>query len=488
MGSIIEAIANIYKDADAIGKFITWALGIFTVHKGLYFVVGLFFTRKFKPAKNMHKYAICIAARNEEAVIGNLINSINRQDYPKELLTIFVVADNCTDNTAKIAREKGAVCYERFNDKDKTKGFALQFLFESIRKDYGIESFEGYFIFDADNLLEKDYISRMNDSFDAGEKIITSYRNTKNFDENWVASTYALHWIRSVRINHRARSVFRLATNIQGTGFLFASELVKNGWKYTSLTEDRAFTADAVAHGYKISFNNDAVFYDEQPTSVRIALRQRIRWAKGHLLAFVETGWPLFKNIFVGNCFRDKSEKRKITKESIVEGIRHRLASFDTLAQLVPISLISTIKWFFVTFLIYSCTKYAPGLKIDPVFNPNGNVIHRLLYFITGDGGAIKVNPGASAMLGALGLQLLWRAMWRLGVYIKNIALGIYVFVIEHKRIKKIPILKKILFCLTWPCFDSIGRYATYIALFKKVTWKPIPHTSKVTIEDIENK
>ena len=73
-----------------------------------------------------------IAARNEENVIGNLIDSIKRQDYDQNLLTIFVVADNCTDNTAKIVREKGCICYERFDDINKTKGFALQFLVENI--------------------------------------------------------------------------------------------------------------------------------------------------------------------------------------------------------------------------------------------------------------------------------------------------------------------------------------------------------------------
>ena len=244
------------------------------------------------------KYAIVIAARNEEAVIGNLLDSIKKQDYPSKLITTFVVADNCTDKTAEIARKNGAICYERFDNERKTKGFALQYLFERIEEEYGTQNFEGYFVFDADNLLKKDFITRMNEAFDSGEKIITSYRNTKNFDENWIASTYALHWIRSIRINHRARSVLRLATNIQGTGFLFSSEIVKDGWKYTSLTEDRALTADAVAQGYKISYNDVAMFYDEQPTSLKIALRQRLRWSKGHLLAFLETGPYLFTNIF----------------------------------------------------------------------------------------------------------------------------------------------------------------------------------------------
>ena len=450
---IIHSIGNIYYEADAIADVLLWILGIFGVHTGLYWVIGFFFTRKFEPAKNLHKYAICIPARNEETVIGNLIDSINRQDYPKEWLTIFVIADNCTDDTAGVAREKGAICYERFNAVDKTKGFALQFLFQNIEKDYGIQNFEGYFIFDADNLLNKDYISRMNDAFDAGEKIITSYRNTKNFDENWVASTYAIHWLRSIRMRHRARSVLRLATNIQGTGFLFANELVRDGWKYTSLTEDRAFTADAVAHGYKISYNDAAMFYDEQPTSLRIALRQRLRWAKGHLLAFVESGWSLFKNIFVGNCFRDKSEKRKITKESIIEGIRHRVASFDTLAQLIPSAVIKLFLWLLVSVVIYGCHCYVTG---------------------------------AEAIWYSLWLVVWARLAGKIGSHLVNMIAAVYVFIVERKRIIKIPWYKKILYCITWPTFDIIHRYCLYIAIFKKVTWKPIPHTSKVTILDIE--
>ena len=450
---IIIAIGSIYDEMQFLAGVILGILGIFGVHTGLYWIIGFFFTRKFKSAQTMHKYAICIPARNEEAVIGNLIDSINRQDYPQDLLTIFVVADNCTDDTAGVAREKGAICYERFNNVDKTKGFALQFLFQNIERDYGTQNFEGYFIFDADNLLNKDYVSRMNDAFDAGEKIITSYRNTKNFDENWVASTYAIHWLRSIRMRHRARSVLRLATNIQGTGFLFASELVKDGWKYTSLTEDRAFTADAVAHGYKISYNDAAMFYDEQPTSLRIALRQRLRWAKGHLLAFVESGWSLFKNIFVGNCYRDKSVKRKISKELIIEEIRHRVASFDTLAQLIPGAVIRLFLWLLVSVIIYACHCYATGVE---------------------------------AIWYSLWLVVWARIMGRIGSHLTNMLAAVYVFIVEHKRIKKIPWYKKVLYCITWPTFDIIHRYCLYIAIFKKVTWKPIPHTSKVTIMDIE--
>ena len=318
LDSILKAIGSFYQNGKEINDIIGLILSIMVIHKAFYFVIGMFFTRKFKPAKNKHKYGIVIAARNEKYVIGNLLDSINKQDYPKELYTVFVVADNCTDDTADIARSKGAIVYERHDTEHRTKGYALQFLFENIKKDYGIETFEGYFVFDADNLLKKNYISKMNDAFDSGQKIITSYRNTKNFDENWVSSTYALHWIRSIRTNHRARSVLRLATNIQGTGFLFSNEIVKDGWKYTSLTEDRALTADAVAQGYQITYQDEAEFFDEQPVSLRVALRQRLRWSKGHLQAFVQTGPYLFINIFFGKKFLKTNWNKNNKKEMAI--------------------------------------------------------------------------------------------------------------------------------------------------------------------------
>ena len=479
---MIDILANLYEPSMVIYSILAFIISISLIIDTPYTVLGFFVTRKFKPAKNLHKYAVLIPARNEEDVIGNLITSIRKQDYPSELVTIFVVADNCTDNTAKIARDMGAICYERFNDTDKTKGFALQFLFENIKKDYGIESFEGYFIFDSDNLLKEDYISRMNDSFDAGEKIITSYRNTKNWTESWIASTYALHWLRSIRTRHRARSFLHLATNIQGTGFLFASEIVKDGWKYTSLTEDRALTADCVVQGYEISYNDAAVFYDEQPVSLKVALRQRLRWSKGHLLAFGESGWGLFKNIFV-----DKTTKKKEGDKwyhYVGRSIRHRFMSFDTLAQLLPKNIINIGKWIVCMLILYPCVCYNQGWIIENFFS-NGTYMATILTHIFGDID-IVLKPGVSAFFLCIVIKLALNFWRRFCNYFYNILIAVYLFIVEHKRIMKISIWKKILYCFTWPTFDIIGRYTQYLALFMKVTWKPIPHKSKVTIDDIK--
>ncbi|MBE6787060.1 MAG: glycosyltransferase [Ruminococcaceae bacterium] len=494
LDNIISAIGDSYLVSNMIYAAIGTVLTYLTFHKKVYRVLGLFFTRKFKPAKNKHKYAIVIAARNEQQVIGNLLDSIKQQDYPSELLTVFVVADNCTDKTAEVVRNHGAICYERFDNERKTKGFALQYLFECIERDYGTKSFEGYFVFDADNLLKEDYISRMNDSFDAGEKIITSYRNTKNFNEGWIASTYALHWLRSIRQNHRARSILRLATNIQGTGFLFSNEIVEKGWKYTSLTEDRALTADAVAQGYRISYNDKAEFYDEQPVNLRVALRQRLRWSKGHLLAFLETGPYLFANIFCGKLFiktrftdKVKKEKQPITAKRIalgfVESVRHRFASFDTLMQLTPLSVFNIARWLIVPVFMYACYCYNGGIESIDFFSGGTYLAKGLRMLFPFE---INITSGTDAFFTGLFMQIWLRLLYRAGKYIENTLGAIYLFIVEHKRIVKIPWYKKILYTLTWPIFDIIGRYTTYVALFVKVTWKPIPHESKITIDDIK--
>ena len=441
-----------YEIVNLINKNWGNILTILLAYHTVYMIVGFFATRKFPKASENHKYAVLVAARNEETVIENLLDSIRKQDYPSDLVTVFVVADNCTDKTAEIARANGAICYEREDTEHRTKGFALQFLLERIEEDYGRQSFDGYFIFDADNLLKKDFITRMNEAFDSGEKIVTSYRNTKNFDDNWISASYGLHWLRSIRFSHRARSVFRLATNIQGTGFLFASELVKDGWKYTSLTEDRAFTADAVVQGYHISYNDAAEFYDEQPVSIKVALRQRIRWAKGHILAFVESGWGLFSNIFKAKGFRNK------------------FMSYDMFMLITPRVLFSLarrlIKGAFYVVAYYGVKDQLSLLGLN-----------------------IPLPDIAGIGIVACIIQVLfWRISWRItGYWMPMVVKALYVFIIEHKRIKKIKWYKQLWFAFMWPLFDIIGAWSTYIALFMKVTWKPIPHESKINIDDVDS-
>jgi len=485
--NLIRLIGSIYPIIRPINSFIGKLLSALVIYKTAYFIIGLFFTRKFKPAKKQHKYGIVISARNEEKVIGNLLDSINKQDYPRELLTVFVVADNCTDNTAKIAKKHGAIVYERFDDKHKTKGYALEYLFDRIEEDYKRDSFEAYFVFDADNLLKKNYISKMNDAYDSGEKLVTSYRNIKNIDDNWITMSFAVHWLRTIRQYHRARSVLRLATNIQGTGYLFDASVVKNGWHYTSLTEDRGLTADAVSQGYRISYQNEAEFYDEQTPKAKVAYNQKLRWSKGLLINFKESGWKLFRNIFFGKRFTKikwyEEEENYPWYKKILIGLRDRYINFDTFMHLLPGNVIHAFRWLFVTIILKSCYAYShPYLNMN-LFEGGFWLADLINHFVNI---RLDIPTGYKGMLMILLLSIWLRLFYRISRYINKIVEPWYVLFLERKRIKKMPIHKIFFNSLLFPIFDIVGRYTTYIALFKKIEWKPVPHESKVTIDDID--
>ncbi len=228
----IETIRSI-NDIIALVFFICYTYQLF------YLFVP--FLKKDRPHKTAqpHRYAILIAARNEASVITQLLDSIRAQDYPADKITAFVVADNCTDNTAALARACGAVVYQRHNSEFVGKGYALDFLLTQIQRDWG-DVFDGYFVFDADNLLREDYIKEMNQTFCDGYEIVTSYRNSKNYADNWISSGYALWFLREAQYLNHARMLLGTSCAVSGTGFLFSRRILHKcgGWKFFLLTED----------------------------------------------------------------------------------------------------------------------------------------------------------------------------------------------------------------------------------------------------------
>ncbi|MGL5354496.1 MAG: glycosyltransferase family 2 protein, partial [Clostridium sp.] len=153
-----------------------------------YFILAIFGLKRKEEKKSYNaekRFAMLVAAHNEEVVIGNLVESLKKQKYPKEMFDIFVIADNCSDNTAKIAREYGANVYERFNNEQKGKGYALEWMFAKIFKMN--KKYDAIAVFDADNLVSPNWIKEMNSKMCEGYKVVQGYIDSKNPNDSWIA-------------------------------------------------------------------------------------------------------------------------------------------------------------------------------------------------------------------------------------------------------------------------------------------------------------
>ena len=417
---------------DIISYSISGVVGLLMLYQVIYIIVGLFTKPRFPDAKTDHTYGIIICGRNEQSVIGKLIDSIHKQNYPQDKLRIFVVADNCDreDATAAIARDMGCDVFERFDSEHVGKSFALDFVFQQITEHFPDYQPDGYFVFDADNLLDLNYIKEMNKCFDAGNKIITSYRNSKNFGSSIWSMGASVHFVRECRFVHAARCKLGVSTHVSGTGFLVASDVldIANGWKYRRMTEDVEFSIDQVIKGQTISYCDSAIFYDEQPSTWPQTFRQRMRWQKGSYQVFTGYTGKLIKKIFTTGKF----------------------AYFD-LAVYFCVSLLLTL-WMITSFVI-------------------GNVMV-----------ALNAAPdGAIAIVIALAINV---AINLITYYLGLFVYGSLAVIKDWKRIHATT-NQKLKAIFSYPIFMICLIPVVIMAIFTKPTWKPIVHTQTVSIEDL---
>ena len=202
-----------------IQQALIWIITIYWLYQ---IVVSFCSLIKLKDKKLLiekdHKFMAIIPAHNEENVIRNLIESLNEQDYPKELYDIYVIADNCSDATAEIAKDAGAIVYKRFDEQNKTKGAALNwFLHQKIEEN---ADYDAFCVFDADNIVDKNFLKNMNKKLCQGEEIVQGYRDIKNPTDSWISAGYAIFYWMMNRFYHLARYNLGLSPLINGTGFM----------------------------------------------------------------------------------------------------------------------------------------------------------------------------------------------------------------------------------------------------------------------------
>lgn len=412
----IETIRSI-NDIIALVFFICYTYQLF------YLFVP--FLKKDRPHKTAqpHRYAILIAARNEASVITQLLDSIRAQDYPADKITAFVVADNCTDNTAALARACGAVVYQRHNSEFVGKGYALDFLLTQIQRDWG-DVFDGYFVFGADNLLREDYIKEMNQTFCDGYEIVTSYRNSKNYADNWISSGYALWFLREAQYLNHARMLLGTSCAVSGTGFLFSRRILHKcgGWKFFLLTEDIEFTIHNIVSGERIGYCANAEFFDEQPTTFRQSWRQRIRWARGYLQVFRKYAGCLIRGIFSKNS----------------------VSCFDMCMSIMPAIVLA-------------------------VAGITANLAAAFIGISTGQNILIALKPVGQTLA---------------NTYLFMFSLGALTTITQWRHIHTSS-FKKIAYLFTFPLFMMTYIPISFAALFRHVEWKPIEHRMGVSIKEV---
>ena len=398
-----------------------WVLFIFFTaayaYQIFYLLVGLWGKQRGGVENaELHRYAAIISARNESAVIGRLIRTLKEQDYPSELLDVIVVADNCTDNTAEVARSAGAIVYERFNKVQVGKGYALDYLFKRIFEEQGEDAYDAFFVFDADNIVDPQFVREMNKMYDTGEySALTSYRNSQNFCANWISAGYALWFLRESRFLNRPRTRLGVNCAVSGTGFLISADVLREegGWNYHLLTEDIEFSVYHILRGEKIAICEDAVLYDEQPTGFRQSVRQRLRWAKGYIQVFRRYGVQLLRGTAKGSW-----------------------SCFDMSMSILPAFILTAL-----------CLL--------------ANITLSVLGLMQGAGVWFAMRSLLECMGSILATLLV---------------LGGITVATEWKRIHA-PAWKKIAYTLTFPLFMLTYLPISMAALFMKVEWKPIHHS-----------
>lgn len=275
---------------------------LFLMLGAYYFTISLF---AFVPKRNRpvvndknHDFALVVAAHNEEQVITNMVESLTKLDYPKDKYSIFVIADNCTDNTAQLARDAGAEVFERFNDVEKGKGFALEWMFDKIYK--MDRKYDSIVIFDADNIVDKDFLYHINEQNKRGFKVVQGYIDSKNPNDSWVSYSYSLGFWSTNKLFQQSRYNLGLGCQLCGTGFSVAVDVLREiGWGATCLTEDMEFTMKLCLNNIRVAWAYDAIVYDEKPITFKQSWNQRIRWMQGHADVFCRFFKKCIKKAFV---------------------------------------------------------------------------------------------------------------------------------------------------------------------------------------------
>ncbi len=253
-------------------------------------VSGLFYRPKMSSgAPPRTRFAIMVPAHNEERLLPRLLESLSAAEYPPGLRQVFVVSDNSTDATARVASEHGAAVFERTNTQQVGKGYALNWLLSRIRQSGA--ACDAYVVLDADCTVSENFFAAMDARLQGGDRVLQSYYAVANPAQSWVSG---LRYIAIALLHHSrpsGREVLGLSCGLFGTGMVFKSELLEElGWSTHGLVEDVEYFFRLTEGGVQVRFVREAVVWSPMPASLREARSQNERWERGRLQVITRFG------------------------------------------------------------------------------------------------------------------------------------------------------------------------------------------------------
>lgn len=255
-------------------------IGLYYLYHFVFFLLSLALLRPRIGTPSIfsgNRFAVFVPAHNEENVIAESVRSILAAEYPRELFRVFVIADNCTDNTAKLAHMAGAKVLKRKNQTKRGKQYALDWAFNQIN----LNQYDAVVVLDADNHIHKGFFSVLDNRLASGNKVIQGYVETKNPSDSWITANYAYMFWYICRLN-MIRTYFGLSSWLAGTGLCISTEIIKKvGFKVNTLVDDVEYTCQLILAGEKVTFAPGAVIYDQKPIGLMDSMKQRLRWIRG---------------------------------------------------------------------------------------------------------------------------------------------------------------------------------------------------------------
>ncbi|MDD3334004.1 MAG: glycosyltransferase family 2 protein [Eubacteriales bacterium] len=270
-------------------------------------------TKDYQDHDPQLRFLVLVPAHNEEAVIADIIQNLNKMEYPRELYDFYILADNCTDHTADVARGLNANVLESHRETPDAPTGKPIVLEKALKELAGYQNkYDLVMFFDADNLIDTNMFAEVNSQYldsDGQVDIIQCYLGSKN-RKGIVALFYFMTYTITNRFFQYAKSRLGINSVIGGTGFAVSADYLyrRGGWTAMSLTEDFELQIEATCEGKRILWNHNARIYDEKPTAFRASYRQRTRWAQGHWFV-------TFKN--TGKLFRALGQKKISLKEFV---------------------------------------------------------------------------------------------------------------------------------------------------------------------------